>query len=108
MDARETDPSISDPLRNQALWKKMWKLNVPPKSLHFLCRIYNRTLLVRQKLMSRGVNLDPVYPRYGSGEETMEHALRDFEWDRMISRKSLLLLNLDDVFQQPIELWFLQ
>ena len=102
----EEEPSILDPSRDQCLWKKLWRLNVPPKTMHFVWRIYKGTLLIRQKLLRRGVRLDPTCSTYRTEEELIEHALRDCNWVKIVWRKSLLQITLHDETQQPIKHWF--
>ena len=86
----------------------MWKLEVPPRTVHFIWRIYNRTVLVRSRLCEKGVVLHPIYPRCGSTEETLEHAFRYCFW--VSNLWSLSKLNLSWTFdaQLPIEDWFKQ
>lgn len=52
----------------------MWKTNIMPKIKHFLWRIMSKAIGNSTRLNSRGMNLDPICPRCGLEEETIDHS----------------------------------
>uniref|UniRef100_A0A803QEC5 Reverse transcriptase zinc-binding domain-containing protein n=1 Tax=Cannabis sativa TaxID=3483 RepID=A0A803QEC5_CANSA len=56
-------------------WKKLWKLEVPPKVLHFLWRAITGCLPTKVQLTTKHVNVDLFCPFCNNFFETISHVL---------------------------------
>jgi hypothetical protein len=74
-------------------WKKLWKLHVPPKQIHFIWRILNNALPVKEKLTRRWVRCNPLCSLCNSKIETIDHTCLDCEWARQAWFSSPLTIN---------------
>lgn len=57
------------------LWKSIWKAKTTPKLRHFLWRILSGALAVKERLRSRGINIDATCSSCGNGREDINHVL---------------------------------
>lgn len=55
------------------VWKRLWKLNIPPKWALFIWKLLHRILPVRVILRSRGIETAVCCPRCLVEEESIEH-----------------------------------
>lgn len=46
------------------VWKKLWHLKTIPRHIHMAWRILHQALLIRSKLLKRGVPCVPLYPMW--------------------------------------------
>jgi hypothetical protein len=74
-------------------WKKLWKLHVPPKQTHFLWRILNNALPVKENLTKRGVRCNPLCSLCNEKIETIDHIFLKCEWTRQVWFSSPLTIN---------------
>lgn len=58
-------------------WKKLWKVQLPPKILHFIWRILHNCVATRDKLHKVVDNIDPLCPLCKCNDETCQHFLLD-------------------------------
>jgi ribonuclease HI len=75
-------------------WKKLWKLNVPPKQIHFLWRILNNALPAKENLANRGIRCNPLCSLCNSKIETIDHIFLACDWTRQAWFSSPLTINL--------------
>jgi hypothetical protein len=76
--------STSSSTLHDAIWGRLWKLNVPPKHSHLLWRILNNVLPTKTNLANRGVKCDPFRPRCPTKMETINHVFLDCEWAKQV------------------------
>ena len=62
------------PIEKQ-LWKNIWKVKAPPKIKHFLWRALSGALAVKERLQTRGIQLDTACQQCGRGVESICHVL---------------------------------
>uniref|UniRef100_A0A803P370 Reverse transcriptase n=1 Tax=Cannabis sativa TaxID=3483 RepID=A0A803P370_CANSA len=62
-------------LQDESYWKKLWKLDVPPKVLHFLWRACSGCLPTKVQLSAKHVNVDLICPLCNVNYETIFHVL---------------------------------
>ncbi|KAG2288502.1 hypothetical protein Bca52824_048106 [Brassica carinata] len=79
-------PQPLPPLEKK-LWSDLWKTKTSPKLRHFLWRALSGALAVKERLRSRGINLDTTCPLCGLHQETICHVLFTCDvaketWDR--------------------------
>ncbi|KAK7251228.1 hypothetical protein RIF29_34243 [Crotalaria pallida] len=64
------------PLHAHSIWKRIWIVEAIPRVHHELrWRAFHNILPVREKLVDRGVMMDPICLLCGSTDETVIHAL---------------------------------
>lgn len=63
------------PPLEKKLWSDLWKTKTSPKLRHFLWRVLSGALAVKERLRSRGMNLDTTCPLCGHHQETICHVL---------------------------------
>ncbi|XP_057775116.1 uncharacterized protein LOC130994098 [Salvia miltiorrhiza] len=66
------------------LWSWIWALDVIPKVKMFMWKCLANALPTAQALRRKNVNVDVLCRRCGVAEESMEHALRDCSWVRVL------------------------
>ncbi|KAL6566692.1 hypothetical protein OROMI_015096 [Orobanche minor] len=66
------------------IWRWIWNIDLPEKIKVFLWKCAKNILPVKANLTKRGVNVDPICPRCGENEETVQHALRDCPWSSFL------------------------
>jgi hypothetical protein len=91
-DSQDTRPSSSN-MGESNRWKKLWKLHVPPKQTHFLWRILNNALPVKENLTKRGVRCNPLCSLCNEKIETIDHIFLKCEWTRQVWFSSPLTIN---------------
>lgn len=57
------------------LWKSIWKSETSPKLRHFLWRSLSGALAVKERLLSRGIQINPMCPSCGNSPEDINHVL---------------------------------
>ncbi|WZZ34167.1 hypothetical protein YC2023_017568 [Brassica napus] len=57
------------------LWRDLWKTKTSPKLRHFLWRAVSGALAVEERLLSRGIHVDPTCSLCGLGQEMICHVL---------------------------------
>ncbi|XP_021724888.1 uncharacterized protein LOC110692196 [Chenopodium quinoa] len=63
------------PLSNVEIWKSVWRLDAPPKLLHFIWNAIKGNLALCQRLAQRHITVDDVCQICGENLETINHAL---------------------------------
>ena len=106
---------------DRPIWKRTWKLNVPPKVRTFLWRACSNILTTRENLHRRKVQLEPTCGLCCQCTETVEHVL----WECPLARNvwalssgkiqkcpneapefySLFRLLIDKLTPQELEQW---
>ena len=81
----ESNHPSSSCFKENTIWRKIWKLNVPPKTKHFLWRALINSLPTKMKLKKWGVQVWEVCDRCGADKEDTNHILwlcldLDFDW----------------------------
>lgn len=66
---------VNRPPGSIELKNKIWCLPIMPKIKHFLWRMLSYALATKERLTSRGMNINPVCPRCGRCNESINHAL---------------------------------
>ena len=61
----ESNQPSSSHIKENTIWRKMWKLNIPPKTKHFLWRALINSLPTKMNLKKRGVQVWEVCDRCG-------------------------------------------
>ncbi|KAJ1380429.1 Ribonuclease H-like superfamily [Sesbania bispinosa] len=86
-------------------WKKLWELPCQPKHLHFMWRLLQGTLPVRNNLIKRGIQCDTRCPWCGINDETKDHLFRDCTWAVEAWAQSPLKLVVRSLPGGPLSLW---
>ncbi|XP_013658904.1 uncharacterized protein LOC106363756 [Brassica napus] len=81
-------PQPLPPLEKK-LWSDLWKTKTSPKLRHFLWRALSGALAVKERLRSRGINLDTTCPLCGLHQETICHLVKIKELDNLRGYVSL-------------------
>ena len=81
-------------------WKRIWKLNCPPKMRHFFWRFTHNSLPLRQNIARRGMEIDTRCPVCGRLDEDGGHCFLKCKYVRECWRA----LNLEDVRLKLCEL----
>lgn len=71
---RSLDSKPLPPLEKN-LWSDLWKTKTSPKLRHFLWRALSGALAVKERLRSRGLNLDTTCPLCRVHQETICHVI---------------------------------
>lgn len=72
-----THPVLATTPHNDDIWKKIWKLQWPPKLKHLLWRACKNSLLVNEVRHHRHMAPNPDCSRCDGGKENVCHALLD-------------------------------
>ena len=71
----EANQPSSSCTKENTIWRKIWKLNIPPKIKHFLWRALINSLPTKLNLKKRGVQVWEVCERCGAEKEDTNHIL---------------------------------
>ena len=71
----KSPPLVTTPQVEQLLWKSIWKAKTTPKLRHFRWRILSGALAVKERLRSRGINIDTTCSSCRNGREDINHVL---------------------------------
>ena len=72
--AEDEGESSTGDCRN-ALWKRMWHLEIPAKTKIFAWKACMDGLLMAENFKKREINIDELCLRCGKGPETISHSL---------------------------------
>jgi hypothetical protein len=97
--------SSSNHLDDNPRWKKLWKLFVPPKQIHFIWRILNNAVPVKEKLFRKGIKCVPLCSYCNSNLETMDHIFLECEWAKQAWLASPLTINTEQGKIKHIQDW---
>ncbi|KAJ1435953.1 Ribonuclease H-like superfamily [Sesbania bispinosa] len=86
-------------------WKKLWALPCQPKQLHFMWRLLQGTLPVRNNLIKRGIDCDARCAWCGLCNETKDHLFRDCVWATNAWAQSPLKLIVQSLPSGPFSKW---
>lgn len=86
-------------------WKKIWKLDLPPRIRHFLWLAAHNRLLTREACMKRNISSSASCPRCGAAVETILHVLRDCPSSRAIWLRWLGRSRLDQFNGFALQEW---
>lgn len=64
------------------IWKRIWKLHVPPKIKSFLWRVCRNVFPCRYRLFSKGIDCPISCVNYGTGVESVWHLFVDCSFAR--------------------------
>lgn len=81
-------------LRNVTWWNKLWYAKVPNKVKIHMWRAFHGALPVRNHLVRRGIDIDPVCPCCSEVLENVSHSLWTCEGARMVWESTALWLVL--------------
>ncbi|KAL6519252.1 hypothetical protein OROGR_018572 [Orobanche gracilis] len=70
--------------QNSQLWKKLWKLRVPPRVAHLAWKILKGVVPTRKRLWNRGVVCPLWCPRCPGMEENLEHLFCHCRWSKEV------------------------
>lgn len=84
---------IPSPSTVNKSWKKVWHINIPPSTRHFLWRACLEALPTKAGLRKRGVNVDPTCAICGEGYESVTHIM--FECPTAIQTWGLTPIRID-------------
>lgn len=82
-------PSTSSPPK---IWKKIWQLNIPPSTRHFMWRACRDLLPTNMNLRRRGIQVDPLCAGCGLEAESTSHVLIGCETAALIWKFSPIRL----------------
>lgn len=86
----------------QGTW--IWKLEILPKTTHFLWLCFHCNAPVHDVLALRGINCDKLYPLCRCSDEIITHLLRDSDLARALWRKLEPALSLLSSFTENLGL----
>jgi hypothetical protein len=81
----------------ESMWKNLWNIKSPPKFLHFIWRIINQAIPVRDNLTTKGIRCCPICPRCNKALETIDHVFLRCDWTRAVWFGSPLTLKGDRI-----------
>jgi len=83
--SREADDSYSSMHdNNHQVWKKLWKIKIIPRHIHFSWRILHEKLRVKNKLLKNGISSDPLCVLCGQHNKTFSHLYMECHWSKHI------------------------
>jgi hypothetical protein len=83
-DQQTHQAQTSNPLREEQTWKRLWKIDAPPKQIHLLWRIIHDALPVKTNLLHKGILCDTLCPRCTKPMETINCTFLTCDWAKMI------------------------
>lgn len=98
--------SISCEGNNQFEWKKIWKLDLPPRVKHFLWLTCHGRLFTKEACFKRHLSSTASCPRCGAATETILHLLRDCPSSRAIWIRWMHGSRLDHFDSLSLSNWF--
>jgi ribonuclease HI len=97
----------SNPLREEQTWKKLWKIDVPPKQIHLLWRIIHEALHVKTNLLHKGILCDTLCPICTKPMETITHPFLQCDWAKMIWYSSPISIKTTEIQTTTFSEWIL-
>ncbi|KAK6128871.1 hypothetical protein DH2020_037388 [Rehmannia glutinosa] len=71
----QSNTDITSSSNISSVWKKMWNFRLPPKIKHFIWRACLDTLPTKEKILQRGMTIDPPCGLCGEKTETLAHVI---------------------------------
>ncbi|KAF7825904.1 reverse transcriptase [Senna tora] len=93
---------------DQALWKWIWSLKVPPKVQNFMWRLCSNALPSMKNLFRRRASPSASCQICGHPEESIEHIFLLCPWTQPIWYGSIFQWIVDDLSVQRIDVWVWQ
>jgi hypothetical protein len=93
--AETQGPSTSNTTNLKPMWKKIWKLKIPPKYATFIWRLLHKALPLQDNLRKRGINCYPLCPRCNDTIEDHHHVFCGCEWAKQTWFASALTINFN-------------
>lgn len=95
MNSNNADPEVSSSSSPQLdkMWTKIWKLNIPPRSKHFLWRLLHNVLPIRKNLEHRGIGGAPICLRCCEAKKIIDHAIFHYKEIELLWFQSLLSIH---------------
>jgi ribonuclease HI len=97
----------SNHLEEAHLWKKLWKIDVPPKQLHLLWRIIHKAIPTKINLLTKGILCDTICPMCNKEPETINHIFLQCEWARLVWFGSPITISTTNIQTNSFSDWII-